>query len=37
RQGKRKNSHGDQVVRRYGVMGAREQAQQGFPAVRLFA
>ncbi|MBI6739931.1 triphosphoribosyl-dephospho-CoA synthase [Pseudomonas syringae] len=31
------NSHGDQVVRRYGVMGAREQAQQGFPAVRLFA
>ncbi|KPY89688.1 triphosphoribosyl-dephospho-CoA synthase [Pseudomonas syringae pv. tagetis] len=31
------NSHGHAVVRRYGVMGAREQAQQGFPAVRHFA
>ncbi|MFA0966786.1 triphosphoribosyl-dephospho-CoA synthase [Pseudomonas amygdali] len=30
-------SHGNEVVRRYGVMGAREQAQQGFPAVRDFA
>ncbi|SDW39555.1 triphosphoribosyl-dephospho-CoA synthase [Pseudomonas syringae] len=28
-----KNSNGSEVVRRYGVMGAREQAQQGFPAV----
>ncbi|AAO58513.1 MULTISPECIES: triphosphoribosyl-dephospho-CoA synthase [Pseudomonas] len=27
------NSHGSEVVRRYGVMGAREQAQHGFPAV----
>lgn len=31
------NSHGGEVVRRYGVMGAREQAQQGFPAVTRFA
>ncbi|RMO01191.1 putative 2--3'-dephosphocoenzyme-A synthase, partial [Pseudomonas cannabina] len=28
-----KSSNGSEVVRRYGVMGAREQAQQGFPAV----
>ncbi|RMT79594.1 triphosphoribosyl-dephospho-CoA synthase [Pseudomonas viridiflava] len=28
-----RNSHGSVVARRYGVMGAREQAQQGFPAV----
>lgn len=27
------NSHGARVCRRYGVPGAREQAQQGFPAV----
>lgn len=27
------NSHGARVCRRYGVLGAREQAQQGFPAV----
>ncbi|MGN2411030.1 triphosphoribosyl-dephospho-CoA synthase [Pseudomonas syringae] len=31
------HSHGSEVVRRYGVMGAREQAQQGFPAVTQFA
>ncbi|KPY06664.1 putative 2--3'-dephosphocoenzyme-A synthase [Pseudomonas coronafaciens pv. oryzae] len=31
------NSHGSEVVRRYKVMGAKEQAQQGFPAVTLFA
>ncbi|MBX8521500.1 triphosphoribosyl-dephospho-CoA synthase [Pseudomonas cichorii] len=29
-------SHGREVARRYGVMGAREQAQQGFPAVIRF-
>ncbi|UZA67064.1 triphosphoribosyl-dephospho-CoA synthase [Pseudomonas viridiflava] len=27
------NSHGSIVAQRYGAMGAREQAQQGFPAV----
>jgi len=27
------NSHGAQVLRRYGALGAREQAQLGFPAV----
>ncbi|WP_419737342.1 triphosphoribosyl-dephospho-CoA synthase [Pseudomonas sp. COR18] len=27
------NSHGQQVARRYGARGAREQAQLGFPAV----
>ncbi|AVD83484.1 triphosphoribosyl-dephospho-CoA synthase [Pseudomonas sp. SWI6] len=27
------DSHGNQVRRRYGASGAREQAQQGFPAV----
>lgn len=27
------NSHGARVCRRYGVPGAREQAQQGFPAI----
>lgn len=27
------DSHGQQVRRRYGLAGAREQAQQGFPAV----
>ncbi|MGK9066462.1 triphosphoribosyl-dephospho-CoA synthase [Stutzerimonas chloritidismutans] len=27
------DSHGARVCRRYGVLGAREQAQQGFPAV----
>ncbi len=27
------NSHGAQVARKFGVMGAREQAQMGFPAV----
>ena len=27
------NSHGARVCRRYGVLGAREQAQHGFPAV----
>ncbi|WDY55636.1 triphosphoribosyl-dephospho-CoA synthase [Pseudomonas sp. PSKL.D1] len=27
------DSHGAQVRRRYGISGAREQAQQGFPAV----
>ncbi len=29
-------SHGREVARRYGVMGAREQAQLGFPAVMRF-
>ncbi|QLF93766.1 triphosphoribosyl-dephospho-CoA synthase [Pseudomonas sp. ABC1] len=29
----RQGSHGAEVRRRYGVPGAREQAQQGFPAV----
>lgn len=29
----RQNSHGAEARRRYGVPGAREQAQQGFPAV----
>ncbi|TBU93310.1 triphosphoribosyl-dephospho-CoA synthase [Stutzerimonas kirkiae] len=29
----RQDSHGAEVRRRYGVPGAREQAQQGFPAV----
>lgn len=31
------NSHGSIVARRYGAMGAREQAQQGFPAVMNYA
>lgn len=31
-----RHSHGDEVAHRYGVRGAREQAQQGFPAVLLF-
>jgi triphosphoribosyl-dephospho-CoA synthase len=30
------DSHGQQVARRYGVLGAREQAQMGFPAVLQF-
>lgn len=30
------NSHGRQVAQRYGVLGAREQAQLGFPAVLQF-
>lgn len=30
------DSHGQQVARRYGVLGAREQAQMGFPAVLHF-
>ncbi|KFE49461.1 triphosphoribosyl-dephospho-CoA synthase [Pseudomonas syringae] len=29
-------SHGQQVARRYGAMGAKEQAQLGFPAVMQF-
>ncbi|MCI3947526.1 triphosphoribosyl-dephospho-CoA synthase [Pseudomonas syringae] len=33
RQAPAQKSHGSEAVRRYGVMGAREQAQQGFPAV----
>lgn len=31
-----RDSHGQQVARRYGVLGAREQAQMGFPAVLHF-
>lgn len=30
------NSHGRQVAQRYGFLGAREQAQMGFPAVLQF-
>ncbi|GAB7528077.1 triphosphoribosyl-dephospho-CoA synthase [Pseudomonas sp. 3A(2025)] len=30
-------SHGREVARRYGAQGAREQAQQGFPAVTQYA